>query len=147
MLTHEEESGEVPLLTLYPILQRLILGGFKKTQYVHTKSQLVIMLTLLTRETLTMSKIAEYLSSSNEQATRVVAPLAEEGYIERSVDKLNRTHVLVRLTPKGRKYIGGCLEVLRTNIYERLSSALSAEEMNELDQATQKMKRLLEKVN
>ena len=141
-----EEGGDVPLLAVYPAFQKLILGSFRKKQILHTKSQLLILLALNTQERLTMTQIAQYISSSNEQATRALAPLAEEGYVERSIDELNRTHVLVCLTEKGREYLQARLAELRTDLNQRVRRSLSPEEQAELRSSVYSLKRLLEKI-
>lgn len=81
------------------------MSDFSKKQFGFTKSQLLVFLALRSCESLTMTQTAEHLSSSKEQATRVVSPLVDGGYVERHVDTDNRTKIHIRLTDKGSTYI------------------------------------------
>lgn len=146
MREFDSDGGEVPLLSAYPLFQRLILGSFSKKNVLHTKSQIVIMLALRSHESLNMTQLAQYLSSSNEQATRAVAPLVDEGLAERTSDTLNRTHVLVHLTDKGREYIARRVDELHTELNSRIEKNLSPDEQAELNRSAISLIRLLEKI-
>ena len=89
---------------------------------------------------MTMTLLAEAMACSREQATRVVAPLVEQGYMERRYDQENRTRVWVELTEKGRELL--CREYRAA--MEELHN-LSQEERQQLRAAVQNIGALLER--
>ena len=101
MDVHENGWEESSLLTVLPLIQRLILSSINREKFPFTKTQLSIFALLSSRDSLTMKEVAGYISSSKEQATRAVAPLVDAGYVERFVDPSNRTWIHIRLTPDG----------------------------------------------
>ena len=146
MLTHEYSEEDVPLLLLYPLLQKLILSAADMRETGHTKTQHIIFFALALREHLTMSEIAEYISSSKEQATRAVAPLVDEGFMVRSISPENRTQVHITLTEKGREHVKLYREKIHTGLNELLTAAISPAEAEELRQAVSSILRILSKV-
>ena len=75
-------AGEdLPLLQLLPLTHRMIALAAIKKEYGLTKSQGIILMALFYRGTVCMSQIADYLSSSKEQATRAVAGMVEHGLV------------------------------------------------------------------
>ena len=147
MQTHEYTEEEVPLLLLYPLLQKVILSAADTRETRHTKTQHIIFFALSLYEHLTMSEIAGYISSSKEQATRAVAPLVDEGYILRSVNPENRTQVYISLTEKGLDHVKLYREKIHAGLNEMLTSAISAEEAEELRQAVRTILKILIKVD
>lgn len=136
----------LPLLAALPMIHRLVMSSGERSKAIHTKSQLIIFIILSLWESLTMTEIAGYISSSREQATRAVAPLADAGYVERYTDPRNRTRIHIRLTAVGRSYWAECREKMRDMIDQRLKASLSAAECQELEQAAATMIRLLRKL-
>lgn len=139
-------SENMPFLAALPLIHRLVLSGGERGRAIHTKTQLIIFIILSVRESLTMTEIAGYISSSREQATRAVAPLVDAGYVERYVDPQNRTRIHIRLTTAGRAYWEESREKMCVMIDRRLKESLSPEECGELEQATATMIRLLKKI-
>lgn len=146
MLTHEYSEEEVPLLLLYPLLQKLILSAADMRETGHTKTQHIIFFALALREHLTMSEIAGYISSSKEQATRAVAPLVDEGFMARSISSENRTQVHITLTDKGREHVKLYREKIHRGLNDMLAAAISPAEAEELRQAVSSILRILSKV-
>jgi DNA-binding MarR family transcriptional regulator len=66
-----------------------------------TRTQLKILVILNQHGEMTMSMLADYLSSSREQTTRAVSPLADKGYIQRMPNEENRRIMNVSLTLEG----------------------------------------------
>ena len=128
-------DDEITLLHLLPMLQRII--GLTEThkKFGVTKSQLMIFFVLHYRGSVTMSEIAQCLSSSKEQATRAVAALCDNGLVERYEDPSNRTHVYIRFTENGEKNMQQLMKEFRTNIYNRLTSSLDDEDIQKLKQS------------
>jgi len=137
---------ELPILRMLPLTQRLFSLADLKKHYGLTKSQIVIMIALLYRESVTMSMIAEYMSSSKEQATRVVAGLVDNGLVERFEHSENRTRVYVRLTEAGKSYMKKCRTELYAQLHEKVDVVLSAEEKEQLHLALNTAVALLSKV-
>lgn len=146
MDSHNQGAEEIPLLVALPALQRLIMASFDKKHFEYTKTQLTIFTVLSNHDSLTMSEIAEYISSSNEQSTRAVAPLVDAGYVERFIEQDNRTKVHVRLTPEGRAYLAERNREYYASLKKRLENSLSDAELSELRDAVGAVIRIMEKV-
>lgn len=73
------------MLRTLPLMHRLLRLIFTGEREHMTKTQFYILITLFLRPSLTMTQIAERIGASKEQATRAVAPLADEGLIVREV--------------------------------------------------------------
>ena len=146
MDTHMQKEDEVLILEAMLHLRRLTLDGFKKKNFGFTKTQLMILAALYGRESLNMSQVAGYVSSSNEQTTRAVAPLVDAGYVERFIVPENRTKVHVRLTQEGVALV----EKARANVYaeleKRLDSNVGTDEKTQLGQALGTAVQIMEKV-
>ena len=137
---------EVPLLHLMPIIQRLIKLSDAHKQYGLTKSQVIVMIALRYRENVTMSEIAQYISSSKEQATRAVAVLFDHGLVERFEQPQNRTHVYIRFSEQGRAFMHELESQFHKEISHKLSSSLTPEEIETLRNSLQTSIDLLSKV-
>ena len=137
---------EFPLLRLLPLTQRLFSLTELRRHYGLTKSQITILIALYYRDTVTMSRIAEYIASSKEQATRAVAGMVENGLVERWENSENRTRVYVRLTETGRTYLEKCRDELHTQLREKVDAALSPEEKEQLRASLETVVTLLSKV-
>lgn len=143
MKANEEE---ISLLQLIPLCYRVLRMNHAKREHGLTKSQLMILTALHRRKELTMSQVADCISSSKEQATRAVSPLVEAGYVARTEDSGNRTHICVHLTEAGRTVLENLCAEIHTSLNERIDTALNAEEKAELNSALETMITLLSKV-
>lgn len=141
-----QAEEEVPLLCLLPLLQSLVRLADTHKEYGLTKSQAIVMITLKYRESITMSEAAQYISSSKEQATRAVAALCDRGLVERFEQPQNRTHVFIRFTEEGSRFMEEFGNRLREQISSRLSAKLSAEEIDTLRASLKTAVGLLNKV-
>ena len=140
-------SGEeVPLLRLLPMMYRLVQLTDAHKKYGLTKSQAVVLIALHYRESVTMSEIAQYLSSSKEQATRAVAALYDAGLVDRFELPANRTHVYIRFTDSGKEFMQTFSRQLREEISKRLENSLSPEELQTLRSSVQTTIEILGKV-
>ena len=136
---------EVPLLSLLPILKRMVRLADTHKQYGLTQSQAVVIIALKNRGSVTMSEVAQYLSSSREQATRAVAALYDRGLVERFELPRNRTHVYIRFTEAGEKLTEELEAHLHEQISTRLQARLSTEEIAALRSSVQTSIDLLNK--
>jgi len=137
----------VPLLQASTILSGVILSCVDKKNYPFTKTQMNIFTILDMEGDLTMKRIAQFLATSQEQATRTVAPLADAGYVERRTDPSNRTKVYIHLTESGRKIMEDSRKVLLENISEKFSTSLNTEDRAELCKAATTMVDLLNRIS
>ncbi len=146
MENRQYTEDEVPLLTALPLFQRLAMSGFNSKHFCFTKTQFLIFSALSLSESLTMSEVAEYISSSNEQATRALAPLVTMGYVERFISSENRTRVHVRLTDAGRAFIRELRSDYYGTIKKRLDSSLSEEDEQRLHDAVDTVIEIMRKI-
>lgn len=146
MIREHNGEEEIPLLRLIPLINRTIGVHEKAKEYTLTKSQLFFMTALYYRGNLSMGRIAEFISSSKEQATRAVAPLVEKGLVRRFETEENRTHVYIELTGSGKKLMDDLKEETRVELHSKLRSALSEEEQRQLAAAVETVVSLLKKI-
>ena len=139
----EEESS---LLRLIPLVFKISRLGSTKREFHLTKSQLLLMLVLYHNEAVTMKDIAGYISSSKEQATRTVHPLADKGLVERFEHEENRKHVYVRITERGRQLVDAAVKEYHEQASSRIRASLSEEECLKLQEAVSTVAELLDKV-
>ena len=116
MDTIETEEPRLSMLRALPLMHRLLRLIFVGERERFTKTQFYILITLYHQSPLTMTQIGEHIGASKEQATRAVAPLADEGLVRREVSAKNRTRVYVSLTEAGcalvQELIARCSEKL-----------------------------------
>lgn len=129
---NETEKGNaiISLFEIFPICHKIILNSIDLKTLKLTKTQLFIIFALMGKESLNMSQISIYIASSNEQATRAVAPLVKSGFIERFCDENNRKLVLIRLTDMGRKFIKSEKELLKKNLMNRFDTLSEQDAQN-----------------
>ena len=146
MAPAQSDSSEIPLLRLIPLINRITeINKIKDTTL--SKSQCILLIALYYRGILSMGQIASALSSSKEQATRVVAPLVDENYVKRLELPDNRKHVYVELTDKGMAVIEKFNQEIRLEISSKLDTSLSANEREELRLCINRAVELLSKID
>ena len=133
------------LIEVFPLCQKVILNTVDFKDHGFTKTQLCILLSLTAKSPLTMSELAAYIASSNEQATRAVAPLVKAGYLERIQDEKNRKLVLVQLTLYGKEM----MQIEEVKLKETMAAKtnnLSPEEREAFAQAVNTTVQILKKL-
>lgn len=143
----QESSDNTQLLELFPLISKAVVSASNLKEFGYTKTQFLIFAVLSSRENLTMSQVAGFISSSKEQATRAVAPLVEDGLVERYTDPVNRTHIHIRLTGQGEEFMRQYKNRFFRNLKEKMDKKLSEEEMLELKGAVEKIICILSKLN
>lgn len=146
-MTQEAAGDSAQLLMLLPLLNKTIISATGTKEAGFTKSQFWILTALSQREDLTMSQIAGYLTSSKEQATRAVAPLVDNGLVERWVDPKNRTKVHISLTDQGQEFVNQYKLRFRQKVQELIEEKISPQDREELNQALDTLIRILNKMN
>lgn len=133
------------LMEIFPVVQKLLFNTIDLHSVIFTRTQMLILFTLYSREYLNMSQVAAYIASSKEQTTRAVAPLVKEGYVFRFHQGDNRRKVYIRLTPQGQSFI----EEEQRLVKERLSSKfgmLSQEDQKIFHRAVDDILKILRKL-
>lgn len=90
------------LISVYPIFRAAIFKAFDSHAKKLTRTQQIILLTMLKKETFSMSGLARSISTSNEQATRAITQLVESGMVLREKNKINRRVINISLTDEAR---------------------------------------------
>lgn len=141
-------SGDnTQLLTLLPLISRTVVSASNMRDFGYTKSQFLIFAALSSHGNLTMSQVAGFISSSKEQATRAVAPLVEDGLVERYTDPANRTHIHIRLTERGIDFMEQYKLRFFQKLQEMMRGKITEAEMLELKNAVEQIIRILTKLN
>ncbi len=140
------QEAEFSLLHAAMLLQSIVLSCIDRKRFPFTRTQISILTVLATEGELTMKQAAKQVASSQEQATRAVAPLCDAGYVERRTDPANRTRVYIHLTGEGNRLFDEYWEILKNNLSLRLKESLTAEEETALCKASSDLVRLMEKV-
>lgn len=102
-----DTSPDSPLMTglvrIYPFCKRLLHSQWLGSDL--TGTQRLVLLTSLVSGKMTMTQLSEAIVCSKEQATRAVAPLVQQGLLDRSFDPHNRTRVYIQLSEAGTAYM------------------------------------------
>ncbi len=142
-----DHDGLVSLLQTSTLLSGVVLSCVDRKRFPFTKTQMNIFTVLDMEGDLSMKRIAQLLATSQEQATRTVAPLANAGYVERRTDPSNRTRVYIHLTDAGRQIIKESRQLLIENLDAKLNNSFSDNEKEALCKAACVMASLLDKIN
>ncbi len=137
----------ISLLQVSTLLSGVVLSCVDRKHFPFTKTQMNIFTVLDMEGDLSMKQIAHLLATSQEQATRTVAPLADAGYVERRTDPTNRTRIYIHLTESGKSIIEESRSILMDNLSVKLSEALNDKEKAALCKAASKMLNILEKIS
>lgn len=108
--------------------------------------QFFILVSLYQYEPLTMTEIADFVSTSKEQATRAVAPLVDAGFAERRVDPENRRSIHIYLTDAGRDSLHEHWRHFNEHITQLYDRYLTPEEREELGRSLHSVIRILRKM-
>lgn len=133
------------LFEIFPICQKLLLNAIDLHNVHFTKTQMYILLTLSAKGSLNMSQVATYIVASKEQASRAVAPLVNQGYVERYHNETNRKKVFICLTERGYNFI----QQEKLQVKEHLSSrfdSLSAKDRDLFHQSIENTLQILRKL-
>ncbi len=141
-------SNEVNITALFEAFftcQKILLNSLDYKNFRLTRHQFYTLLALSGEKRLTMGQVAESIAVSREQATRIVAPLVEEGYVKRCYDESNRKLVLVALTEYGQEFIRKEKVYVREQLAARFEH-LSQQEMERFLKCVSEMKEILKKL-
>lgn len=99
-----------------------------------------------TDKTVTMSQIAREARMSQQQLTKVMHPLEEEGLVRRERDEANRRRIYAAITPKGRQAVDALLRQAASEIAPGME-AYTPEERQELASCIVVLRRLLSRMS
>ena len=145
MESKETDELRLDVLRALPLMHRLLRLIFTGERERFTKTQFYILITLFHRAPLTMTQIGELIGASKEQATRAVAPLVDDGLVQREVSSRNRTKVYVSLTENGRTLVPELLERCSEKLDAYLGERLTPQEQEALRIHLEESAALLEK--
>ncbi len=137
----------VSLIQTSTLLSGVVASCVDRKRFPFTKTQMNIFTVLDMEGDLSMKRIAQLLATSQEQATRTVAPLANAGYVERRIDPSNRTRVYIHLTDAGRQVMEESRSILTENLAAKLDNSFDEKEKKALCEAACVMAKLLDKIN
>jgi DNA-binding MarR family transcriptional regulator len=101
-----------------------------------TFAQMRVLWTLEPIQPATPGRIAGALGIGSSAATEIVERLARAGYIQRAHSERDRRHVLLRLSPKGRRLVEG-FRVNRQSRLQKLLSRLEGGDVRRMSEALQ----------
>ncbi|MCR4902305.1 MAG: MarR family transcriptional regulator [Butyrivibrio sp.] len=142
-----EQVELISLLQASTLLSGVVLSCVDRKKFPFTKTQMNIFTVLDMEGDLSMKHIAQLLATSQEQATRTVAPLADAGYVERITDSTNRTRIYIHLTESGKNIIKESRKSILENLSKKINESLNEEDKSSLCEAALKITSLLERVN
>ena len=93
------------LFKIYPVLRHTMYKAFDMQPQKITRTQQIILVTLSDMDTLSMTKLARSINTSNEQATRAVSQLVQMGFVKREQNEVNRRVINISLTELSREYL------------------------------------------
>lgn len=91
--------------TYYPKLRKVFRNLMSIKDIPISMTQLTCLNIINNQEQLTMSALAEELSMSNQQLTKVVDALVEFDMVERVYDTNNRRKIYAKITSKGKQLL------------------------------------------
>ena len=139
------EISTTALFEAFFSCQKILRNALDLRELHLTRQQFYTLMALAGPKKLTMGQVAESIVVSREQATRIVAPLVEEGYIERCSDDSNRKLVLVQLTGRGQEFIDREKDYVRKQLEDRFEHLTQVETERFLKCVSQ-LKEILEKI-
>jgi DNA-binding MarR family transcriptional regulator len=139
------ESPEFRILTAIRRIIRAVDIHSRKLSSQHhiTAPQLVCLLELVSRGSLTISVLAQHVHLSPSTLVGIVDRLAAKGLVVRRRDERDRRRVLLSPTERGRELADHAPSPLQDRLSEGLSS-LGEEERNDLAGAIERIVELLE---
>lgn len=146
MLEQDKINALETLFEIFPICHKWFLRSTEPDRKGISKTQELILFSLMNKPTFTMSKLAHSIHSSKEHATRSVNSLVELELLERINDKTNRRLVIVKLTEKGQKFILERKQNITQKLIEQFNS-LSEEDMTSFKNAVLDLHRILLKLD
>ncbi|HWK61325.1 MAG TPA: MarR family transcriptional regulator [Eoetvoesiella sp.] len=84
------------------------------------------------------SELSVFMNSSRTNSTRVARELQRHGFVRRSADSNDRRQVLLKMTPKGAKFVETLMPSRGTYVKQALQE-FNAQEVDELERLLRKL--------
>lgn len=130
---------------IYPLSRKLIFDTFDQKKYHVTRTQQIVLLALSVSGQMNMTQLATRINTSNEQATRAAAQLADMGFIRREHQAGNRRVVIISLTPEAEDFMKKMKAEIRDDLLKRFAN-VSDEDMEKLYDALVQVSSVLKQV-
>jgi DNA-binding MarR family transcriptional regulator len=127
---------------LYPLCRQIVYESFDKQEKKITRTQQIILITMVTTDVMSMSELARSICTSNEQATRAVAQLVDMNFIKREQNRSNRRIINISLTDEAKDYLKLVDKVLKAELMAKLE-IVSDEEAKQLIESLSMVAKLL----
>jgi DNA-binding MarR family transcriptional regulator len=130
---------------IYPLSRKLVFDTFDQKKYHVTRTQQIVLLALSVSGQMNMTQLATRINTSNEQATRAAAQLADMGFIRREHQAGNRRVVIISLTPEAEDFMKKMKAEIRDDLLKRFAN-VSDEDMEKLYDALVQVSSVLKQV-
>ncbi|EGC04782.1 transcriptional regulator, MarR family [Ruminococcus albus 8] len=130
---------------IYPLSRKLVFDTFDQKKYHVTRTQQIVLLALSVSGQMNMTQLAARINTSNEQATRAAAQLADMGFIRREHQTGNRRVVIISLTPEAEDFMKKMKAEIRDDLLKRFAN-VSDEDMEKLYDALVQVSSVLKQV-
>jgi len=130
---------------IYPLSRKLVFDTFDQKKYHVTRTQQIVLLALSVSGQMNMTQLATRINTSNEQATRAAAQLADMGFIRREHQTGNRRVVIISLTPEAEDFMKKMKAEIRDDLLKRFAN-VSDEDMEKLYDALVQVSSVLKQV-
>lgn len=130
---------------IYPLSRKLVFDTFDQKKYHVTRTQQIVLLALSVSGQMNMTQLAMRINTSNEQATRAAAQLADMGFIRREHQAGNRRVVIISLTPEAEDFMKKMKAEIRDDLLKRFAN-VSDEDMDKLYDALVQVSSVLKQV-
>ena len=130
---------------IYPLSRKLVFDTFDQKKYHVTRTQQIVLLALSVSGQMNMTQLAMRINTSNEQATRAAAQLADMGFIRREHQVGNRRVVIISLTPEAEDFMKKMKAEIRDDLLKRFAN-VSDEDMDKLYDALVQVSSVLKQV-
>lgn len=130
---------------IYPLSRKLVFDTFDQKKYHVTRTQQIVLLALSVSGQMNMTQLAMRINTSNEQATRAAAQLADMGFIRREHQTGNRRVVIISLTPEAEDFMKKMKAEIRDDLLKRFAN-VSDEDMDKLYDALVQVSSVLKQV-
>lgn len=130
---------------IYPLSRKLVFDTFDQKKYHVTRTQQIVLLALSVSGQMNMTQLAARINTSNEQATRAAAQLADMGFIRREHQAGNRRVVIISLTPEAEDFMKKMKAEIRDDLLKRFAN-VSDEDMDKLYDALVQVSSVLKQV-
>ena len=130
---------------IYPLSRKLVFDTFDQKKYHVTRTQQIVLLALSVSGQMNMTQLAMRINTSNEQATRAAAQLADMGFIRREHQAGNRRVVIISLTPEAEDFMKKMKAEIRDDLLKRFAN-VSDEDKDKLYDALVQVSSVLKQV-